>query len=283
MITDVSEWEINEDIWTTGTRVKNWLKHPTSEVYWLFKEPKSKGEMYAELASYKIGTDVFLLDIAEIELAICSGIEGTICKSFLGEENSSLFEAVDYFGAQFDENDLLMYTIESAIQIAKNFGLEKEFISMCIFDYLIANQDRHCGNWGFIETPNEPDIKKMAPLYDNGSSLFNGLSDEKIEQIINDEESFRAFTNRAKSIFTVEGKKKPKCTKLLEFLINYDKLLFEECFGRFSECSCDTIYRSISFIPLEIMNDKRKILISRLVLYRISLINDLLERGEELC
>lgn len=45
-----------------------------------------------------------------------------------------------------------------------------------LFDSLIANQDRHLGNWGMLVDNNNGKILGVAPIFDNGFSLFYGAS-----------------------------------------------------------------------------------------------------------
>ena len=45
-----------------------------------------------------------------------------------------------------------------------------------IMDALLANPDRHGKNWGFLKKNNEYFV---APVFDNGSSLFSSFSDEE--------------------------------------------------------------------------------------------------------
>ena len=46
----------------------------------------------------------------------------------------------------------------------------EKFWEMYFLDAILANRDRHQGNWGYL-TDNNTTIK-MAPIYDNGASLF---------------------------------------------------------------------------------------------------------------
>ena len=49
----------------------------------------------------------------------------------------------------------------------------KSFWEMFIVDAILANRDRHSGNWGYII--NTFGKYEFAPLYDNGGSLFPGV------------------------------------------------------------------------------------------------------------
>lgn len=44
--------------------------------------------------------------------------------------------------------------------------------TMLLFDYLINNADRHFGNFGFIRNVNNLQFTGMAPIFDNGNSLW---------------------------------------------------------------------------------------------------------------
>ena len=53
-------------------------------------------------------------------------------------------------------------------------------------DAWIGNFDRHGANWGFLKKDNR---YRIAPIYDNGSSLFPKLNtDDKLQRILESEE-----------------------------------------------------------------------------------------------
>lgn len=57
---------------------------------------------------------------------------------------------------------------------------KKEIDTMLQFDYLIKNKDRHYGNFGFIRNVDTLEFTGLAPLFDNGNSLW---FDKHITQI----------------------------------------------------------------------------------------------------
>ncbi len=42
---------------------------------------------------------------------------------------------------------------------------------MICTDFIIANEDRHFGNFGIVRDPESLEIKGFAPMFDNGTSL----------------------------------------------------------------------------------------------------------------
>ena len=52
-------------------------------------------------------------------------------------------------------------------------GFEAALDDMLVLDAVIANTDRHYGNFGFLVDSRENKIIAPAPLFDHGNSLFN--------------------------------------------------------------------------------------------------------------
>lgn len=57
-------------------------------------------------------------------------------------------------------------------------GVEERFWDMFVIDALIGNPDRNNGNWGIIKDLN--DNLRIAPVYDNGNSFGNKLSERQM-------------------------------------------------------------------------------------------------------
>lgn len=64
--------------------------------------------------------------------------------------------------------------------------LKKFFWQMFIVDSFVGNFDRHNGNWGFLIN-NDTNKVEIAPIFDCASCLYPKLEDEKINNILNDE------------------------------------------------------------------------------------------------
>lgn len=85
-------------------------------------------------------------------------------------------------------NDVLKTIKTHSFIRDKNAVLER-FWNVFVVDALLANFDRHNGNWGFLINEERKTIK-LAPIYDCGSCLLPRLSDDQMEQYLKSEEEF---------------------------------------------------------------------------------------------
>lgn len=84
-------------------------------------------------------------------------------------------------------------------------GIQEHFWNMFVVDAFIGNTDRNNSNWGIIV--GKGGKKRIAPIYDNGNCLNCKWDDEKIQEIMSDQQKFTAEAYRARRcIFEMEGK-----------------------------------------------------------------------------
>lgn len=76
-----------------------------------------------------------------------------------------------------DDYELNALDKETPLEYVKRLGITESIYSMFIFDYVIANLDRHGANIELYE-----EIKIMAPLFDNGNSLYATRDEKEISQ-----------------------------------------------------------------------------------------------------
>ena len=113
--------------------------------------------------------------------------KGRILKQFAELKNSQIESSKNGYGTELSE---VIETIEQQ-QIYDVKELKEFFWNMFIADCLVGNFDRHNGNWGFLINEAEKKIG-IAPIYDCASCLYPQLTDERIEEIINDKEEMEA-------------------------------------------------------------------------------------------
>ncbi|MEA3490745.1 MAG: XRE family transcriptional regulator [Campylobacterota bacterium] len=74
---------------------------------------------------------------------------------------------------------------EAVLSYYKNLGEEyyEALIEMLIFDVIILNTDRHFGNLGLLVDNSSNKIVSVAPIFDNGLSLFADALDDDLDNI----------------------------------------------------------------------------------------------------
>lgn len=104
-----------------------------------------------------------------------------------------------------DLNDIMLIMDKNPVfmQMPK---LKEHFWNMFVIDAFISNSDRNDGNWGIL---NHADgSKEIAPVYDNGNSFNNNVSDERLLNRLSNETAMRntAYISRS-CIFSLDEKK----------------------------------------------------------------------------
>ena len=66
--------------------------------------------------------------------------------------------------------------------IVKIYGREK-FEDLMLFDAIIYNTDRHLGNFGMMINNDTNEILRSAPIFDNGSSIFNKPTKDDLKSL----------------------------------------------------------------------------------------------------
>lgn len=97
----------------------------------------------------------------------------SICKAFTNSniELIPIFQIISQY-TKSESETIFHFTNESL----KRFGIDesRQFMNQMItLDYIIANEDRHLGNFGVLRNPDTLEVKGFAPIYDNGTSLGN--------------------------------------------------------------------------------------------------------------
>ncbi len=151
--------------------------------------------VYNHVSEY-LGSHVFqLLDIPaqETYLGTYKGKNIVLMKNFCGMSESLVhFNDVGESTLEQDK-ELYQYSYEDIqrmlMENTKSTDVQetiRRFWDMFIVDALNGNVDRHGGNWGFIKKNGK---YRMAPVYDNGSSMYPRLNtDELLTQILSSEE-----------------------------------------------------------------------------------------------
>ena len=216
---------------------------------WLIKYPKSTKDMINVPISYTtsplneyVGSHIYEIlgyDVHKTCLGIRQNKLVVACKDFEINDyklfeirtlknyaNEELGEKLDRFfngtGSKHfvNFNELYLHIKNNEI-LTSIPGIEERFWDMFIVDALNGNFDRHGGNWGFIKKDNK---YRIAPVYDNGSSMYPKLNtDEAIKNVLSSEEEiYQRIYKYPTSHIKINGRK----SSYYEVI---NSLKFEEC------------------------------------------------------
>ncbi len=85
------------------------------------------------------------------------------CPIFTSEEQGFV-SAHRFFDRNFDVDDMLEFT--------SRHGVEESFREMVVMDAVMANVDRHAGNYGFLVSNATGEVLRMAPLFDHNMACL---------------------------------------------------------------------------------------------------------------
>lgn len=160
-----------------------------------FQKNSEVGLTYNYVSEY-LGSHIFQsigIPVQETFLGTYDGKNVVVMKNFLQPEDALVaFNGVGESSLERDK-ELYQYSYEDItamlMENMKSTNVAEtieRFWDMFIVDALIGNFDRHGGNWGFIKRDNK---YRIAPVYDNGSSLYPKLNTaEKIAEVLASQE-----------------------------------------------------------------------------------------------
>lgn len=160
-----------------------------------FQKNSEVGLTYNYVSEY-LGSHIFQvigIPVQETFLGTYNGANVVVMENFLEPGDALIaFNGVGESSLERDK-EIYQYTYEDITAMLqenmRSTNVEEtidRFWDMFIVDALIGNFDRHGGNWGFIKRNNQ---YRIAPMYDNGSSLYPKLNtDEKIAAVLASEE-----------------------------------------------------------------------------------------------
>ncbi len=207
-ILNVDDWNRAEEP-PTGTREKLTLIEPETERHYIFKYPKKQRQhqLWSELLASFIGGDLLGWDIQTTGIAIRGGRPGNLLQYVYEPGTDDAAQEVFTEGwklctqidPNFDQGKGTHHTLPLLIKVYQqelsgsfhNIRREDFFdfwARALAFDALISNTDRHAENWAIIRGEGET---RMAPLYDNGSSLGCGIDAVGLKRAFDDKNCIR--------------------------------------------------------------------------------------------
>ena len=243
---DFSVYKLDTDVFYSGAERKNQLIINGERYIMKFQKKSEVGLIYNHVSEF-LGSHIFGLlgvDVQETELGTYNDENVVVVKNFCKEGEvlvhfndvgeSSLEEDKEMYQYTYDD---IQKMLEENMKLTDVKETVERFWDMFIIDALNGNFDRHGGNWGFIKKDGK---YRIAPVYDNGSSMYPKLnSDEKIKEVMNSEKEINdriykfptshiKIDGRKSYYYEVIGSLKyEECNKAIKRIvpeINFDKI-----------------------------------------------------------
>ena len=202
-----------------------------------------------EIKTQNVKLGFYIQDNRKFYVCACEDFtnENTRLIEFEKLENASL----DSNGMQKDLSEIKNIIDSNTYNIDKK-AFKKYFWDMFIVDCLIGNTDRHNGNFGFIKNIKTEELT-LAPIYDCGSCLFSTYTDEKMNEILNDDGLMRDCVKNTSSAIKYKGAR----IKYFEFITKMENQDCIEALTRiYPKIKIEKIYNIIEKIPC--ISDIRK-------------------------
>lgn len=203
-----------------GMLKKTWIVGDDGKRYMLKGSYKEKGmEPFNEVLASMI-CDVLKLEHVEYSLEILNGKVLSKCECFI-DKNTELLSAFSIL--KYNKIDMTIKNrnvYEAYVEILKSKGLENVEVNitkMFVLDYIIANTDRHLGNFGVIRNVETLKWEKIAPNFDSGQALF---SQKKVYEMNFNKVEGSFFNEKDVDFETILQ----KVSENINFKIDFDRL-----------------------------------------------------------
>ena len=260
--------------------------------FWFLKFPKNtlgmdkvKGLSYvtSPLSEY-IGSNIYRIlgyDVHETILGICfDGKRNKVvcaCKDFIKDDKNELlipYTALrndtnpELMNRRDDESSLSASNINEIIfqlnhnSVLKNIKNAKErFWDVVLIDMLINNNDRNEDNWGVIKDKKN-NTYRLSPIYDCGNCFYSKTSEERINEILSDEEKLMSSSLNGITAYEDDNEKRIRNEDVIRFA-NNDLELAKERIRKLVSKRLDEIKDFVNSIPssfngIDVMSDLRK-------------------------
>lgn len=190
----INTFTLSPEFTTNGMLKKCWQKDKNGKNY-LFKgssEEYANGgkEAYSEYYTCQIAKALGF-DAVEYGLKIFHDEIVSSCEIFTNEDFG--YKPIYYC---IDKSKIDSTPMEVENEIISIYGAEA-YADVMLFDAIICNSDRHLGNFGMMVDNKTGDFIKPAPIFDNGLSLINTLTQDElanIKEAMKAKESYLGYT-----------------------------------------------------------------------------------------
>lgn len=235
------------------------------------------GDVFSPQESFNEVISAKIFELLEIPHARYTILEDKNKKVFYSKTPNFTNENIEFINANhivssfknnIDENNKYEFFIKCCENVGINRNLfEKDLVNMFLVDFIIANKDRHYRNFGFLRNSETLEWIGLAPVYDSGNSLFEGLADVDLHN-----DYFIDSKNIEAKPFAVNQEAQIKLLPVNKFCKSLDFKKLEPLH--------DFIEKIL--VPNYRMSDDRKKMINQLVTDRIQLAQKIISFEQKL-
>lgn len=162
---------LSPDICTNGVQPKIWLKEDGVDFLYKFGRAPFFQEPFNEVICSEIALAFKHLTSVEYTLSNYNGTVASKCQNFITE-------GLEYVPALYIYNKRDNISGNMFMSLIKKFrdlnivNAEDFMYEMTVFDSIINNTDRNLGNFGLLRDTDTGEFLCMAPIFDNGNSMW---------------------------------------------------------------------------------------------------------------
>lgn len=202
----VGSWLEDEDfaVHPKGSQPKKTLTCPATATQpylipghsYIFKTAKKDWQaqqLWSEVAAYRLGSLVGArVPPCFVAVDEATGQAGVLMEFFFGYPGEAVTPRLIHGGdiltrVLADRRRGRPHGVRTNVTLCRRYGIvdaAQWWGAALVFDSLISNVDRHPDNLGLLSTAGHAPQIQMAPLFDNGTSLGYGISDENLDSSI---------------------------------------------------------------------------------------------------
>lgn len=179
-------------------------------------------EPYNEVIATELHKKMEMFSFTEYKLLEDNDIY-SICKNFVTKDTElvSAYQLLNY------KSDNSQSYYDFMIHQGEKLGINniKSYLEyMIATDYIIGNEDRHYNNFGFIRNVNTLEFEGIAPIYDNGNSLWFNTRTASIN-ISGEIKCFPFKKNHTEQLTLVENLKNMDFKKIKDLPDQFNEIL----------------------------------------------------------
>jgi hypothetical protein len=164
--------DVSPDPATNGYQSKRWIISDGKRLLLKAGNRPARQEPFNEILAGYVA-DRLSLPYVKYELCYEGNIPFSQCETFINPDTE--FVTAKQAVAAVDGDYHAANGYSRYLATGEYFGVndvEYRTNQMIVLDYIIANEDRHQGNFGFIRNPNTLKFIGVAPIFDSGNSMY---------------------------------------------------------------------------------------------------------------